>query len=610
MSGDEGCPTPQPMTPRNTRHQQSQQSHSSHHSANFEESDGSGSARRHSESRSSEETLPSPGPSRDNGWVNKVLRFLETEGQNLLNSICTRYKIPFDGAITSIPDGMLEQVAYSAIFNPALPKNPNGLPQMLMDIPGVSGFNMVFMKDRGSIFKSNFVAAKLKGVPFSLECRACSYCGSCFSGRFMELDSTHQRAGGWKEITDKIHAGKYSWKHLKGWRLCVPCFTNYGQKGTMDNANRMKIKEVVRCNPGVLKEGWADNPPKIVGSAGHDGDSPTLGKRSSDASEGSRPSKRRKDRAFEVGDSVEVFTENDWWEASVADVNADGGVLVHYVGGTADEDEWIPKHSNRIRLAGSTDLELDNPTPCATPQVTPIKDRDVSLPPCGALSEDTVWPQFPPKISPLLQPVDPDITFPTVTDDDDSTSAASEEPEESSAECLSYDVEITDKEVKKEDVLIILQLSVDGPDMVYQWFHGDEPIPHAQSSVLEVYEPGEAEGPISCCVQNAFGSSWVHCPFPLPSTKEDAQMTRSALSGLYQLVCRCGAIMQGSAEELCSKECIKCGAVCCGRVERFVPVRAKEARLSLDWRLPSASPSPSAESPHIRGSRHRLLSFQ
>jgi len=50
------------------------------------------------------------------------------------------------------------------------------------------------------------VSCRLRGSEFEIECRVCSYCGSCFSGRFMELDSAHQRAGGWKEITDKIHA--------------------------------------------------------------------------------------------------------------------------------------------------------------------------------------------------------------------------------------------------------------------------------------------------------------------------------------------------------------------------------------------------------------------
>lgn len=140
----------------------------------------------------------------------------------------------------------LFQVAYNAIFNPALPKSSggDGMPMMLRDVKGVSDFQLRFLRDKQGIFKTTQVSARLSGVPFEIECRSCSYCGSCFSGRFMELDSTHQRAGGWKEITDKIHAGSYSWKGLKGWRLCVPCFTNYGQKGTMENTNRLSISKV------------------------------------------------------------------------------------------------------------------------------------------------------------------------------------------------------------------------------------------------------------------------------------------------------------------------------------------------------------------------------
>ena len=110
------------------------------------------------------------------------------------------------------------QVAYNAIFNPALPKSVSGdgLPMMLRNVKGVTDFQLRFLQDKQGIFKTTHVTARLSGVPFEIECRSCSYCGSCFSGRFMELDSTHQRAGGWKEITDKIHAGNFSWKGLKG----------------------------------------------------------------------------------------------------------------------------------------------------------------------------------------------------------------------------------------------------------------------------------------------------------------------------------------------------------------------------------------------------------
>ncbi|MGB1601555.1 MAG: hypothetical protein ACPIOQ_52975, partial [Promethearchaeia archaeon] len=55
------------------------------------------------------------------------------------------------------------------------------------------------------------VLARLGGDNFSAQCRCCSYCGSCFSGRFMKPNAMHQQAGGWKEITERTAAGKFSW---------------------------------------------------------------------------------------------------------------------------------------------------------------------------------------------------------------------------------------------------------------------------------------------------------------------------------------------------------------------------------------------------------------
>jgi hypothetical protein len=43
-------------------------------------------------------------------WVRTVLTFLERNGQELLHAICTRYKIPYDRSIASIPIGTWEQV--------------------------------------------------------------------------------------------------------------------------------------------------------------------------------------------------------------------------------------------------------------------------------------------------------------------------------------------------------------------------------------------------------------------------------------------------------------------------------------------------------------------
>jgi len=97
---------------------------------------------------------------------------------------------------------------------------------------------MTFLKDQAGIYRSVRVAARLGGESFQAQCRCCSYCGSCFSGRFMKPNAMHQQAGGWKEITERTAAGKFSWSSLRGWRLCVPCFTHWASNGTNVNANR------------------------------------------------------------------------------------------------------------------------------------------------------------------------------------------------------------------------------------------------------------------------------------------------------------------------------------------------------------------------------------
>jgi len=45
-------------------------------------------------------------------WVRTVLIFLEKNGQEILQAICARYKIPYDKSITSIPIGTWEQVLF------------------------------------------------------------------------------------------------------------------------------------------------------------------------------------------------------------------------------------------------------------------------------------------------------------------------------------------------------------------------------------------------------------------------------------------------------------------------------------------------------------------
>ena len=110
-------------------------------------------------------------------------------------------RIDYTGDLASLRDYSLEQLAHNAMFNPALPKASHGLPMMLRDVPGVTDFSMCFLRDEAGIARGVRVRARLSGEPLLVECRACSYCGSCFSGRFMKPNAVHQQAGGWKEIT-------------------------------------------------------------------------------------------------------------------------------------------------------------------------------------------------------------------------------------------------------------------------------------------------------------------------------------------------------------------------------------------------------------------------
>jgi hypothetical protein len=51
---------------------------------------------------------------------------------------------------------------------------------------------------------------------------------------------------------------------------------------------------------------------------------------------------------FWQGAKLEAFCDGDWWEARVIQLDSDR-VMVHYIGGDDDEDEWIPKCSERLR---------------------------------------------------------------------------------------------------------------------------------------------------------------------------------------------------------------------------------------------------------------------
>jgi hypothetical protein len=172
-------------------------------------------------------------------WAVRIVDHLKTKGQNLLHAICSHYRIDLE----SIAEYSVEQIAHNAIFNPALPK-AGRLPIMLKDVEGVKGWDMTFVRGPKGIYRSVRVSATIGKVPLTAECRACSYCGSVFSGRFMK-NAMHQRAGGWKEITEKTAAGKYSWKSQLGKRLCVPCFTHFASQGTNLNANRLSLDQLI-----------------------------------------------------------------------------------------------------------------------------------------------------------------------------------------------------------------------------------------------------------------------------------------------------------------------------------------------------------------------------
>mmetsp|Transcript_45620 Transcript_45620/g.111039 ORF Transcript_45620/g.111039 Transcript_45620/m.111039 type:complete len:639 (+) Transcript_45620:243-2159(+) len=187
---------------------------------------------------------PAAGPQTSEKWVTRVLDYVHRNGLDLLAQVCGRYKLAYDGDFTAIPPAMQEQVAHCILFNPALYKNGAGLPVSLRDCKGVTGFKLAFLQDPDSVVRNIRISCELQGEPFSVDLRACSNCGSCFSGRFMD-SGAHQRAGGWKEITERISAGKHSWGELKGWRLCVPCFVNWGIKGTTENGKRSSINQVL-----------------------------------------------------------------------------------------------------------------------------------------------------------------------------------------------------------------------------------------------------------------------------------------------------------------------------------------------------------------------------
>ena len=243
------------------------------------------------------------------------------------------------------------------------------------------------------------------------------------------------------------------------------------------------------------------------------------------------------------------------WDAHIIDRQGDQ-VLVHYVGGTDDEDEWIPKRSERLRYTAPRS------TPRSTPQISAMKDVGVrmSLPPCGAVSEETGC-MMPPELnladdvvdvtktlaaappSPdilLMQEHMPELDLLATQDDDDDG-----DDECVDAECvLPTTIDVVKANLgDMEQGLVELVLNSSGRDLSFQWYEGDEAIPGACNNTLLLVNSGGVGGRIRCLVQNKYGASWIKCPVLLPAAPEEALQELDALNapGFYRLACRCAS---------------------------------------------------------------------
>ena len=241
------------------------------------------------------------------------------------------------------------------------------------------------------------------------------------------------------------------------------------------------------------------------------------------------------------------------WDAHIIDRQGDQ-VLVHYVGGTEDEDEWIPKRSERLRYA------MPKSTPRTTPQISAMKagDMRMSLPPCGASAEEG-GSTMPPELD-LADAVgrdrqqpsapSPGIIFVADQMPELDLAAAPGDDDDEEDEAVAVDAECvlpTTIDVVKanlgdmEEGLVELVLNCYGRDLSFQWYEGNEAIPGATTSSLLLVNSGGVGGRIRCLVQNKYGASWIKCPVLLPAAPEEALQELDALNapGFYRLACRC-----------------------------------------------------------------------
>jgi len=285
-------------------------------------------------------------------------------------------------------------------------------------------------------------------------------------------------------------------------------------------------------------------------------------------------------------------------------------VRVRFVGGTAAEDEWLPRDSARLRCAaastpsdkGSASMSptptLSSATPDGEgvpgwgPQATPLRRpvpsshwRAASAQPPGAMAEESPM-VCPGKPSPRRMSPFPDLNWSLDgVVPDDCAVAEEEEAEEEDDDAipapedgcaaLPLFVEVCKAAPGGRALGGTVEVSVlaSGPDLSFQWFEGDEAIPGARSRALVLLNDGERGGPLRCLVRNAYGAAWALCPVLLPSSPEDAAAVAHDLQGpgMYRMTCRCGREREAPAAALCAEPCA-CGALCAGTATRLGPL--------------------------------------
>lgn len=64
---------------------------------------------------------------------------------------------------------------------------------------------------------------------------------------------------------------------------------------------------------------------------------------------------------WDVGKAVEIFVDGEWWQAKVLKTQAglvpgEAEIYVSYVGGTEDENEWVPVRPSKARSVDAVAL--------------------------------------------------------------------------------------------------------------------------------------------------------------------------------------------------------------------------------------------------------------